>query len=93
MICIIVCTAEDAEVEARVHGPQNLHASETSWREVRRYLQDCGPVLLTLMLFSQLFKHSAMLASDYWLALWTSEASTNLSNYGNNSCLKSTEVL
>uniref|UniRef100_UPI00358F63B0 ATP-binding cassette sub-family C member 8-like isoform X2 n=1 Tax=Myxine glutinosa TaxID=7769 RepID=UPI00358F63B0 len=84
-------TEEDAEVEARVHGPQNLHDSETSWREVRRYLEACGPALLILMLFSQLLKHSAMLASDYWLALWTSEASTNRSNHGNNSCLNSAE--
>ncbi|KAM9854427.1 ATP-binding cassette sub-family C member 8 isoform 2-T2 [Aulostomus maculatus] len=42
------------------------------WRSCGTYLSSAGLLLLTLLLLSQLFKHSLMVAIDYWLAHWTS---------------------
>ncbi|XP_056138601.1 ATP-binding cassette sub-family C member 8 isoform X2 [Lampris incognitus] len=42
------------------------------WRSCGTYLSSAGLLLLSLLLLSQLFKHSLMLAIDYWLAHWTS---------------------
>ncbi|XP_058859188.1 ATP-binding cassette sub-family C member 8-like isoform X2 [Acipenser ruthenus] len=43
------------------------------WRACGTYLSSAGVFLLPLLLLSQLFKHSLMLAIDYWLAKWTSD--------------------
>ncbi|CAI5664730.1 unnamed protein product [Oreochromis niloticus] len=42
------------------------------WRSCGTYLSSAGLVLLSLLLLSQLLKHSLMVAIDYWLAHWTS---------------------
>ncbi|XP_056273131.1 ATP-binding cassette sub-family C member 8 [Pseudoliparis swirei] len=42
------------------------------WRSCGIYLSSAGVVLLSLLLLSQLLKHSLMVAIDYWLAHWTS---------------------
>lgn len=42
------------------------------WRSCGTYLSSAGIVLLTLLLLSQLLKHTLMVAIDYWLAHWTS---------------------
>uniref|UniRef100_A0A8C5GGI0 ATP-binding cassette, sub-family C (CFTR/MRP), member 8 n=1 Tax=Gouania willdenowi TaxID=441366 RepID=A0A8C5GGI0_GOUWI len=42
------------------------------WRSCSTYLSSAGFFLLCLLLLSQLFKHSLMVAIDYWLAHWTS---------------------
>lgn len=42
------------------------------WRSCGTYLSSAGLVLLTLLLLSQLLKHTLMVAIDYWLAHWTS---------------------
>uniref|UniRef100_H2MPQ8 ATP-binding cassette, sub-family C (CFTR/MRP), member 8 n=1 Tax=Oryzias latipes TaxID=8090 RepID=H2MPQ8_ORYLA len=42
------------------------------WRSCGAYLSSAGPLLLSLLLLSQLLKHSLMVAIDYWLARWTS---------------------
>ncbi|KAJ8417075.1 hypothetical protein AAFF_G00283020 [Aldrovandia affinis] len=42
------------------------------WRSCGMYLSSAGLLLLPLLLLSQLFKHSIMVAIDYWLARWTS---------------------
>uniref|UniRef100_UPI00398E8089 ATP-binding cassette sub-family C member 8 isoform X5 n=1 Tax=Pristiophorus japonicus TaxID=55135 RepID=UPI00398E8089 len=44
------------------------------WRACGKYLSSAGCLLLPLLIFSQLFKHTAMVAIDYWLAKWTSDA-------------------
>uniref|UniRef100_A0A4W6EMC8 ATP-binding cassette, sub-family C (CFTR/MRP), member 8 n=1 Tax=Lates calcarifer TaxID=8187 RepID=A0A4W6EMC8_LATCA len=46
------------------------------WRSCGTYLSSAGLVLLTLLLLSQLLKHSLMVAIDYWLAHWTSHVIT-----------------
>uniref|UniRef100_A0A1A7XP08 ATP-binding cassette, sub-family C (CFTR/MRP), member 8 n=1 Tax=Iconisemion striatum TaxID=60296 RepID=A0A1A7XP08_9TELE len=46
------------------------------WRSCGTYLSSAGVLLLTLLLISQLFKHSLMVAIDYWLAHWTSHVIT-----------------
>ncbi|XP_031754293.1 ATP-binding cassette sub-family C member 9 isoform X4 [Xenopus tropicalis] len=45
------------------------------WRTCWRYLTSGGYLLLFLMIFSKLLKHSVIVAIDYWLASWTSETS------------------
>ncbi|XP_036068485.1 ATP-binding cassette sub-family C member 8 isoform X3 [Oryzias melastigma] len=42
------------------------------WRSCGAYLSSAGLLLLSLLLLSQLLKHSLMVAIDYWLARWTS---------------------
>ncbi|XP_076589290.1 ATP-binding cassette sub-family C member 8 isoform X2 [Chaetodon auriga] len=46
------------------------------WRSCGTYLSSAGLLLLTLLLLSQLLKHSLMVAIDYWLAHWTSHVIT-----------------
>lgn len=46
------------------------------WRSCSTYLSSAGIVLLTLLLLSQLLKHTLMVAIDYWLAHWTSRVIT-----------------
>uniref|UniRef100_A0A8C6Q2X1 ATP-binding cassette, sub-family C (CFTR/MRP), member 8 n=1 Tax=Nothobranchius furzeri TaxID=105023 RepID=A0A8C6Q2X1_NOTFU len=43
------------------------------WRSCGTYLSSAGVLLLTLLLLSQLFKHTLMVAIDYWLAHWTDQ--------------------
>lgn len=42
------------------------------WRSCGTYLSSAGLLLLSLLLLSQLLKHTLMVAIDYWLAHWTS---------------------
>ncbi|XP_044212635.1 ATP-binding cassette sub-family C member 8 isoform X2 [Thunnus albacares] len=46
------------------------------WRSCGTYLSSAGLLLLTMLLISQLLKHSLMVAIDYWLAHWTSHVIT-----------------
>ncbi|KAG7333001.1 hypothetical protein KOW79_003136 [Hemibagrus wyckioides] len=46
------------------------------WGSLGTYLRTAGLLLLSLLILSQLTKHSLMLAIDYWLAYWTSQAIT-----------------
>ncbi|XP_028814879.1 ATP-binding cassette sub-family C member 8 isoform X1 [Denticeps clupeoides] len=48
------------------------HRTTIPWRSCGTYLSSAGLILLPLLLLSQLFKHSFMVAIDYWLAHWTS---------------------
>uniref|UniRef100_A0A3B3YPQ1 ATP-binding cassette, sub-family C (CFTR/MRP), member 8 n=1 Tax=Poecilia mexicana TaxID=48701 RepID=A0A3B3YPQ1_9TELE len=48
------------------------------WRSCGTYLSSAGLLLLTLLLLSQLLKHSLMVAIDYWLAHWTSHCYIHL---------------
>ncbi|KAK1159820.1 ATP-binding cassette sub-family C member 8-like [Acipenser oxyrinchus oxyrinchus] len=50
-----------------------LQRAKIPWRACGTYLSSAGVLLLPLLLLSQLFKHSLMLAIDYWLAKWTSD--------------------
>lgn len=46
------------------------------WRSCGTYLSSAGILLLTLLLLSQLLKHTFMVSIDYWLAHWTSRVIT-----------------
>jgi len=46
------------------------------WRSCGTYLSSAGPLILSLLLLSQLVKHTLMVAIDYWLAHWTSRVIT-----------------
>uniref|UniRef100_A0A667XVA7 ATP-binding cassette, sub-family C (CFTR/MRP), member 8 n=1 Tax=Myripristis murdjan TaxID=586833 RepID=A0A667XVA7_9TELE len=73
-----VRTEEDEEEES-VESEEDDNLSQVMrqratipWRSCGTYLSSAGLLLLTLLLLSQLFKHSLMVAIDYWLAHWTS---------------------
>uniref|UniRef100_A0A674ABF7 ATP-binding cassette, sub-family C (CFTR/MRP), member 8 n=1 Tax=Salmo trutta TaxID=8032 RepID=A0A674ABF7_SALTR len=52
------------------------HRTTIPWRSCGVYLSSAGFLLLPLLLLSQLFKHTLMVAIDYWLAHWTSHVIT-----------------
>ncbi|XP_041853329.1 ATP-binding cassette sub-family C member 8 isoform X2 [Melanotaenia boesemani] len=71
-------TEEDEEEES-VESEEDDNLSQVMrqratipWRSCSTYLSSAGLLLLTLLLLSQLLKHSLMVAIDYWLAHWTS---------------------
>ncbi|XP_046719910.1 ATP-binding cassette sub-family C member 8 isoform X2 [Silurus meridionalis] len=65
-----LCTDEDSlTAELR---PRNTML----WGSLGTYLRTAGFLLLPLLILSQLTKHTLMLAIDYWLAHWTSQAIT-----------------
>lgn len=51
--------------------------SKIRWRMCWRYLSSGGFLMVFLMVFSKLAKHSVMVAIDYWLAAWTSSNQRN----------------
>uniref|UniRef100_A0AAR2KS01 ATP-binding cassette, sub-family C (CFTR/MRP), member 8b n=1 Tax=Pygocentrus nattereri TaxID=42514 RepID=A0AAR2KS01_PYGNA len=55
------------------------------WSSFGMYLREAGLLLLPLLILSQLTKHSLMLAIDYWLAHWTSQAiAARIDSFDNN---------
>ncbi|XP_061773746.1 ATP-binding cassette sub-family C member 8 isoform X1 [Nerophis ophidion] len=56
------------------------------WRSCGTYLSSAGVLLLTLLLLSQLLKHSLMVSIDYWLAHWTSHVITAKSDATARNC-------
>ncbi|XP_015207586.1 ATP-binding cassette sub-family C member 9 isoform X2 [Lepisosteus oculatus] len=54
--------------------------SKIPWKVCWRYLTSGGFVLLFMMIFSKLLKHSVIVAIDYWLATWTSSTYSPPSN-------------
>ncbi|XP_016531542.1 ATP-binding cassette sub-family C member 8 isoform X2 [Poecilia formosa] len=56
------------------------------WRSCSTYLSSAGLLLLTLLLLSQLLKHSLMVAIDYWLAHWTSHVITTKIDASAHNC-------
>ncbi|XP_068578576.1 ATP-binding cassette sub-family C member 8 isoform X1 [Cebidichthys violaceus] len=75
-------TEEDEEEEsAESDDDDNMsqvmrQRATISWHSCGTYLSSAGVLLLTLLLLSQLLKHSLMVAIDYWLAHWTSNVIT-----------------
>uniref|UniRef100_A0A674DSN9 ATP-binding cassette, sub-family C (CFTR/MRP), member 9 n=1 Tax=Salmo trutta TaxID=8032 RepID=A0A674DSN9_SALTR len=47
--------------------------SKIPWRVCWQYLSSGGFLMVFLMVFSKLLKHSVMVAIDYWLAEWTAK--------------------
>ncbi|KAK1161663.1 ATP-binding cassette sub-family C member 8-like isoform X1 [Acipenser oxyrinchus oxyrinchus] len=69
---------EDEEESIESDDEDNMSSvlrqrAKIPWRACGTYLSSAGVILLPLLLLSQLFKHSLMLAIDYWLAKWTSD--------------------
>ncbi|XP_053576620.1 ATP-binding cassette sub-family C member 8 isoform X2 [Bombina bombina] len=70
---------EDEEEISESDDDDNLSSlmhqrAKMPWRACGKYLSSAGILLLPLMVFSQLIKHSVMVATDVWLAKWTSDA-------------------
>ncbi|XP_055011764.1 ATP-binding cassette sub-family C member 8 [Boleophthalmus pectinirostris] len=70
---------EEEEEEESVESEDDDNLSQVMrqratipWRSCGMYLSSAGVLLLSLLLLSQLLKHSLMVAIDYWLAHWTS---------------------
>ncbi|XP_063073871.1 ATP-binding cassette sub-family C member 9-like [Engraulis encrasicolus] len=68
---------EDEEEEEEEEEDDNLSTttsrrSKIPWKVCWRYLSSGGFLMVLLMVFSKLLKHSVMVAIDYWLAHWTS---------------------
>nr|AYM45166.1 ATP-binding cassette subfamily C member 8a [Carassius auratus] len=62
------------------------HRATIPWRSCGTYLISAGPLLLLLLLLSQLLKHSLLVAIDYWLAHWTSKVITAKINAAAHNC-------
>ncbi|MBN3307798.1 ABCC8 protein, partial [Amia calva] len=67
------------------------HRATIPWRSCGTYLSSAGLLLLPLLLLSQLFKHSLMLAIDYWLAKWTSDVITAKNEATGKNCTSAQE--
>uniref|UniRef100_A0A8C3GR13 ATP binding cassette subfamily C member 8 n=1 Tax=Cairina moschata TaxID=8855 RepID=A0A8C3GR13_CAIMO len=70
---------EDEEEVTESDDEDNLSSvlhqrAKMPWRACGKYLSAAGILLLPLLILSQLLKHTVMVAIDYWLARWTSEA-------------------
>ncbi|XP_039203312.1 ATP-binding cassette sub-family C member 9 isoform X4 [Crotalus tigris] len=72
---------EDEEEEEEEEEDDSLSAAmplrmKMPWKTCWLYLTSGGFLLLSLMIFSKLLKHSVMVAIDFWLAQWTSTNQT-----------------
>lgn len=65
---------EEEEEEEDDTSATSRPRTKMAWRTCWRYLTSGGYLLLFLMLFSKLLKHSVIVAIDYWLVRWTSGA-------------------
>uniref|UniRef100_A0A670KIV3 ATP binding cassette subfamily C member 9 n=1 Tax=Podarcis muralis TaxID=64176 RepID=A0A670KIV3_PODMU len=68
---------EDEEEEEEEEDDDNMSTvmrlrTNLPWKTCWQYLTSGGFLLLSLMIFSKLLKHSVIVAIDYWLAQWTS---------------------
>ncbi|XP_072855793.1 ATP-binding cassette sub-family C member 9 isoform X1 [Pogona vitticeps] len=68
---------EDEEEEEDEDEDDNMSTvmrlrTKMPWKTCWLYLTSGGFLLLSLMIFSKLLKHSVIVAIDYWLAQWTS---------------------
>uniref|UniRef100_A0A8C5GGQ2 ATP-binding cassette, sub-family C (CFTR/MRP), member 8 n=1 Tax=Gouania willdenowi TaxID=441366 RepID=A0A8C5GGQ2_GOUWI len=85
-------TEEDEEGEISSDDDDNLsqvmrQRATIPWRSCSTYLSSAGFFLLCLLLLSQLFKHSLMVAIDYWLAHWTSHVIAAQINARTHNCV------
>ncbi|XP_042325797.1 ATP-binding cassette sub-family C member 9 isoform X2 [Sceloporus undulatus] len=73
---------EDEEEEEEEEEDDNMSTvmrlrTKMPWKTCWLYITSGGFLLLSLMVFSKLLKHSVMVAIDYWLAQWTSSVNKN----------------
>ncbi|XP_069479879.1 ATP-binding cassette sub-family C member 8 [Ambystoma mexicanum] len=82
---------EDEEDISESDDEDNLSSkmhqrAKMPWQACGKYLSSAGILLLPLLVFSQLLKHSVMVAIDYWLAKWTSDAISVKDKAQRNNC-------
>ncbi|XP_071188124.1 ATP-binding cassette sub-family C member 9-like isoform X2 [Salvelinus alpinus] len=58
--------------------------SKIPWRVCWQYLSSGGFLMVFLMVFSKLLKHSVMVAIDYWLAEWTAKGNALVNGTANS---------
>ncbi|XP_039625641.1 ATP-binding cassette sub-family C member 9 isoform X1 [Polypterus senegalus] len=72
---------EEEEDDEDTMSMMTNRRTKIPWGVCWRYLSSGGFVLLFMMVFSKLLKHSVIVAIDYWLATWTS---SNMSSIPEN---------
>ncbi|XP_041114287.1 ATP-binding cassette sub-family C member 9-like isoform X3 [Polyodon spathula] len=65
---------EEEEDDEDTMSMMTSRRSKIPWRVCWNYLTSGGFLLLFMMIFCNLLKHSVIVAIDYWLATWTSSA-------------------
>uniref|UniRef100_A0A8K9VEI9 ATP-binding cassette, sub-family C (CFTR/MRP), member 9 n=1 Tax=Oncorhynchus mykiss TaxID=8022 RepID=A0A8K9VEI9_ONCMY len=70
---------EEEEEEDDNMSTTTSRRSKIPWRVCWQYLSSGGFLMVFLMVFSKLLKHSVMVAIDYWLAEWTANDFVNAS--------------
>lgn len=85
--CHLLSVSSTEELSESDDDDDNLSSvlhqrAKMPWRACGKYLSSAGILLLPLLVFSQLLKHSLMVAIDLWLAKWTSDAIFNTSSSG-----------
>uniref|UniRef100_A0A8B9ZFG3 ATP binding cassette subfamily C member 8 n=1 Tax=Anas platyrhynchos TaxID=8839 RepID=A0A8B9ZFG3_ANAPL len=82
---------EDEEEVTESDDEDNLSSvlhqrAKMPWRACGKYLSAAGILLLPLLVLSQLLKHTVMVAIDYCLAQWTSDAISEEKNPEMKNC-------
>ncbi|XP_074554048.1 ATP-binding cassette sub-family C member 9 isoform X2 [Halichoeres trimaculatus] len=89
---------EEEEEDDNMSTITNNRRSKIPWRVCCCYLSSGGFLMVFLMVFSKLLKHSVIVAIDYWLAKWTTfksnqsqsiDAMTSSMNSSMNSAMNS----
>ncbi|XP_064871495.1 LOW QUALITY PROTEIN: ATP-binding cassette sub-family C member 9-like, partial [Oncorhynchus nerka] len=74
---------EEEEEEDDNMSTTTSRRSKIPWRVCWQYLSSGGFLMVFLMVFSKLLKHSVMVAIDYWLAEWTSKGNVPVNGTAN----------
>ncbi|XP_052361566.1 ATP-binding cassette sub-family C member 9-like, partial [Oncorhynchus keta] len=74
---------EEEEEEDDNMSTTTSRRSKIPWRVCWQYLSSGGFLMVFLMVFSKLLKHSVMVAIDYWLAEWTAKGNVPVNGTAN----------
>uniref|UniRef100_A0AAZ3PT24 ATP-binding cassette, sub-family C (CFTR/MRP), member 9 n=1 Tax=Oncorhynchus tshawytscha TaxID=74940 RepID=A0AAZ3PT24_ONCTS len=74
---------EEEEEEDDNMSTTTSRRSKIPWRVCWQYLSSGGFLMVFLMVFSKLLKHSVMVAIDYWLAEWTANGDVPVNGTAN----------
>uniref|UniRef100_A0A8C7KAS2 ATP-binding cassette, sub-family C (CFTR/MRP), member 9 n=1 Tax=Oncorhynchus kisutch TaxID=8019 RepID=A0A8C7KAS2_ONCKI len=79
---------EEEEEEDDNMSTTTSRRSKIPWRVCWQYLSSGGFLMVFLMVFSKLLKHSVMVAIDYWLAEWTANADGPVNGTANGDAVR-----
>ncbi|XP_066561418.1 ATP-binding cassette sub-family C member 9 isoform X3 [Amia ocellicauda] len=84
---------EEEEDDEDTQSTITSRRSKIPWKVCWKYLTSGGFVLLFMMIFSKLLKHSVIVAIDYWLASWTSNLTTTNFTKGSEATKSESKVV